>query len=567
MNQWREQFNELMSINKRIENKVVDNLLSIVSERMQDKKFYVAIVGEFKRGKSTFVNSLIGKDLLPTDILPTTAVIHILEYAKEEYIEVVRIDGTSEKKELTREYLNQLTAEHQEDTTTIKYVKIYMNHSLLETGLVLIDTPGVNDICQTRVEVTKNILPYADAVIFLLDAVAALTRSEAEFLTTQILGYKLDSLLFVLSKADRLDDEELEEALEGASERILEVIENESAQLIPYSSIEVMKQSSKGQINFSELMNYIEVLRISAEAKKDERQIAKLELAHELIKSDLITHRQLLELQGEQLQVLKDTITCKIQKMDIKFEMFLQSIEKVGRETLQKMFEISFEKFLERIEQDIRDNLCMDNNVSRYWEKGMPIYIERQVRQYTEQTSRSIYQFLKKLSLHINKEYKQHFNLDMRVNMQQIGVELPSFIADKKIGNDQSSEVLARMLPITTGMIIGSLFMPGIGTILGSAAGQFIGANLRESKEEELRNQLLEQLKFFLHSQLGCYKEEGERVIDKACDKLSNHLQQVHMQNVQQVKHYLDIGQQMQEHQVSQDEKKVIEDLIVQLNN
>lgn len=566
MNQWIEQFNELVTTNKQVQNRMAANLLNIVSQKMQDKKFYVAIVGEFKRGKSTFVNSLLGQDLLPTDILPTTAVIHILEYAKEECIEIVRIDGTSERKELAKVHLEQLTADYQKDTETIKYVKLYMNHPLLESGLVLIDTPGVNDICQTRVEVTKNILPYADAVIFLLDAVAALTRSEADFLTTQILGYKLDSLLFLLSKSDRLDDEEVEEALEGAKERILEVLENDNVKLLPYSSAEVIKQSSKGQMLLEQLMSYIQGLRVSAETKQDERQVAKLELARELIKEDLITKRQLLELEGGQLQVLRQSITLKMQQMDTKFQMFVQSIEKVGRETLQKMFEISFEKFLGKIEQDIRDNLCIESNVSRYWEKGMPIYVERQVRQYTEQTSQSIYQFLQKLSLHINKEYRQHFNLDMRVNMQQVGIELPSFIADKKIGNDQSSEVLSRMLPITAGMIVGSLFMPGIGSILGSAAGQFIGANMRDSKEEELRKELLDQLPFFLHSQLSCYKDEGARVIDEACDKLMNHLQQVHMENIQQVKHQLDMGQQIQERQTSQDEKTIIEELMMQLN-
>jgi hypothetical protein len=95
----------------------------------------------------------------------------------------------------------------------IHHVEITHPAPLLENQLTIVDTPGVNDINEQRAEITYGYLPRADAAIFLLDATQILTASERQFLEERILRSSRDRLLFVVAKADLLDDKELAEAL------------------------------------------------------------------------------------------------------------------------------------------------------------------------------------------------------------------------------------------------------------------------------------------------------------------------------------------------------------------
>ncbi len=91
---------------------------------------------------------------------------------------------------------------------------------LLAAQVELVDTPGVNDISQQKVEVTYGIVPRADLVLFLLDATQVLKHSELRFIEQRMLGGLGERLIFVISKIDRLDAEEAEEVIRYARERL-----------------------------------------------------------------------------------------------------------------------------------------------------------------------------------------------------------------------------------------------------------------------------------------------------------------------------------------------------------
>ena len=92
------------------------NASTKLQELVQDIKndFYVVVVlGEFKRGKSTFINALIGNDLLPTDVLPETATINALIYNETPELQVIMHDGTIEKGVPERSFLERFSAKNQ----------------------------------------------------------------------------------------------------------------------------------------------------------------------------------------------------------------------------------------------------------------------------------------------------------------------------------------------------------------------------------------------------------------------------------------------------------------------
>jgi GTPase SAR1 family protein len=163
----------------------------------------IVVVGEFNSGKSTLVNALCGTNLLPAGIIPTTATINIVEYSSTPGIVAIYTDGSRKSLPFSPEVLRQFTA-RSGDQREIREIRVSVPN--LVPGLVLIDTPGVNDINQTRSEIVYQMIPEADAVIFLMDIQQPLKRSEVDFLRDRILGMSIIKTIFVLNHIDRVSN-------------------------------------------------------------------------------------------------------------------------------------------------------------------------------------------------------------------------------------------------------------------------------------------------------------------------------------------------------------------------
>jgi tRNA U34 5-carboxymethylaminomethyl modifying GTPase MnmE/TrmE len=163
----------------------------------------IVVVGEFNSGKSTLVNALCGANLLPAGIIPTTATINIVEYSSTPGIVAIYTDESRTNLPFSPDVLQQFTA-RSGDQRDIREIRVSVPN--LPPSLVLIDTPGVNDINQTRSEIVYQMIPEADAVIFLMDIQQPLKRSEVDFLRNRILGTSIVKTMFVLNHVDRVSN-------------------------------------------------------------------------------------------------------------------------------------------------------------------------------------------------------------------------------------------------------------------------------------------------------------------------------------------------------------------------
>lgn len=174
--------------------------------KLESERFHLVVLGEFNHGKSTFVNALLGQDLLPTGITPTTASINHVVYAQNTTARVVLLSGESKYFEPSQLYdWVTVSGGH---ASEVAYVELGFPSELLANNVVLVDTPGVNDLNEQRAEVTYGYVPRADAVVFLLDAGQALKDSEREFLRSRVLDSARDRVIFVLGKMDLLSADE-----------------------------------------------------------------------------------------------------------------------------------------------------------------------------------------------------------------------------------------------------------------------------------------------------------------------------------------------------------------------
>ena len=174
--------------------------------KLEAERFHLVVLGEFNHGKSTFVNAMLGSDILPTGITPTTASINHVVWAQHPTARVMLLSGESKYLEPTQ--LKDWVTVAGGHASEVNYVELGYPSDLLQNNVVLVDTPGVNDLNEQRAEVTYGYVPRADAVVFLLDAGQALKDSEREFLRSRVLENARDRLVFVLGKMDMLSSDE-----------------------------------------------------------------------------------------------------------------------------------------------------------------------------------------------------------------------------------------------------------------------------------------------------------------------------------------------------------------------
>jgi GTP-binding protein EngB required for normal cell division len=174
--------------------------------KLESERFHLVVLGEFNHGKSTFVNALLGADILPVGITPTTASINHVVYSASPTARVVLTTG--ESRHLEAGQIKEWVTVAGGRASEVSYVEVGFPSELLQNNVVLVDTPGVNDLNEQRAEVTYGYVPRADAVVFLLDAGQALKDSETEFLRSRVFEAARDRLIFVLGKMDMLSADE-----------------------------------------------------------------------------------------------------------------------------------------------------------------------------------------------------------------------------------------------------------------------------------------------------------------------------------------------------------------------
>ena len=174
-------------------------------QRSEEHRFSVAVVGDFKRGKSTFINALLGTEVLPADILPTTATVNRVTWGIRPTAELHFHDGRPVQT-IPLDHLSEYVTKHTESSlaaaAAIREAVIQYPLRFCKNGVDIIDTPGLGDEA-TMTAVTMRVLPEVDAAIFVIMADSPFSSSEADFLE-QLLGEGVTRVLYVVSAMDRI---------------------------------------------------------------------------------------------------------------------------------------------------------------------------------------------------------------------------------------------------------------------------------------------------------------------------------------------------------------------------
>jgi hypothetical protein len=186
--------------------------LTALLDRLDAERLRVLVAGEAKRGKSTLVNALLGRDLLPSGVTPLTAVTTTVRYGDDERAEVRFLDGHEEKYPLAA--LPDLVTERGNpgNRRRIAGVTAYVTAPVLEGGVELVDTPGTGSVFEWDTQAAYEALESMDAAVFVLTADPPVSATERDLLG-RVTGLSVTTFA-VLNKADHLDEPGLAEAVE-----------------------------------------------------------------------------------------------------------------------------------------------------------------------------------------------------------------------------------------------------------------------------------------------------------------------------------------------------------------
>lgn len=217
---------------------VEDALRELLGALAADR-FNLVVVGQFKRGKSSLMNALIGRDLLPTGLLPLTSAITTLRYGSRERVTLQRTGWNIEQEIPLRELPGYVTEQgNPGNEKGLIEARVELPARFLRRGLFFVDTPGVGSASERAASVTYDFLPDAHAIIFVTSVEAPMSEVEMSLLSD--IRLYVQQLFIAVNKVDTLSDEP-----EEARAAVLDYIQRQASQALDGAQVPLYPVSAR----------------------------------------------------------------------------------------------------------------------------------------------------------------------------------------------------------------------------------------------------------------------------------------------------------------------------------
>jgi len=239
-------------VEKNLEDPILLERLSAIPAKLSDQRFSIGITGVMNAGKSTMLNALLGEEILGTSVVPETANLTVIKYAKEPKAVVnfwrasewERIEQSAETLESMQTFVQETqqhfgktlseyithegrseavsieklptytSAEHSDKRCNlVKSVDLYHDLEFVRGGVEIVDTPGLDDPVIQREEITKGYLLECDLMCHLMNVGQSATQKDVEFIIETLLYRNVAQLLIVITRIDMVSAEELSEVI------------------------------------------------------------------------------------------------------------------------------------------------------------------------------------------------------------------------------------------------------------------------------------------------------------------------------------------------------------------
>ncbi|PJC79863.1 hypothetical protein CO008_03790 [Candidatus Roizmanbacteria bacterium CG_4_8_14_3_um_filter_36_12] len=441
----------LSSLNVLRDNENLLRKFHLISNKVKNKDFQLVVLGQFKRGKTSLINALIGVNLLPTAVIPLTSVVTILKYGDKPFARVVFLDG--ETKELMVLKLEDYISEDKNPKNIKQVDKMIIEYpsSYLKDGVQIIDTPGVGSVYGHNTDVAYEFVPQADAGIFVVTTDPPISASELSFLSS-IKNY-LGKILFVQNKNDQVGVDERKQSLEFTKRIIEEKIGVKNLRFYSLSSKLALESKINNGISKHNENQFLQFEKALTDFLNKERsQVLVKSVSSKLL--SLIGEINLilqLEIKTSQTPLLilkekivafeKELVTIKQQKEDADFILQGQT-EKLVKEILIGDIEVLKEKELPKLlielEEFYKNNKSLSgkelaNKFDAFLEESIKRIFSRWRKEEEIKLQQSLKFILDRFSNETNKTIQKV--IDLSANLFNINIE--KFETETELAEEQ----------------------------------------------------------------------------------------------------------------------------------
>lgn len=385
--------------------------------------FKIALIAPFSAGKSTFINSLIGNDILSMEITAETSVITRVRYAEDMKIEIKFnderedeiIDCADNNEKLTDDYIKNIieqktTVKGENTEDLVKEVIIHYPIEMCKDNVEIVDTPGLFSRHEKHEQITNAILPNVNAVIFMIEPDNVGDEHFTKIIQNYVRNAKSSNLdkqgnhiFFVINKIDVFTDREIEKAKDELRFVLNDIIDR--PQIFEVSSYYAMK----GKMFFSEKIELIDLQldhKIMVPDPEDPRfSISGRQLTEESVKNVMgkskvkilekglgnYLEKKNFHLIEDLLKTIEEIITRSISK---------QLFEKESLENIYNIDSKNYNNKIDKLTQDIdnikyQDKFNLEAKINKKFKggsdrKGIKDDIQKEVRFGLEKTYMSI---------------------------------------------------------------------------------------------------------------------------------------------------------------------------------
>ena len=498
--------------------------LRSLQQRFSEQKLTILVAGEMKVGKSTFINSLLGADILATAHEVCTNVPTKIVYGEKEKITVHFVKNSSGEQKapesITREQIEEYSTEsaNKENRNQVDYIEIQINSSLLSEGLAFIDTPGLGAIDPLHAIATYRMATQVDIIFFLGDSRKPLTQSEIASLKDLIKVSGTKQVVHLLTCCDMKNTDEI---LLSNQKMLNEDFAEYNIPIIKVSSLMYRKYVRSGNrvqldgSGFQAVKAYIADINNDLKSLLNERfrtlaldtcSRGKSLLAEviEIVENPVARERKV-----EELRALVNRLT-EIEENQASWQQQLN-----GK---QSLFVSDLNQFIKNQQNVITDNINDNLEIDSYLEdkdalsKSITadlISFQDKLKNKISDGFVNLYDWLrnesglKKIqeeSIAIPEAVPASINIDSNVGKTKFGQKIQGLYRSTLIGGAVAYAAgtaggwAGGAVGVKVGAAIGSAIAPAIGTLIGAAIGGLVGlfsgiVIFKESKAERKRKQ------------------------------------------------------------------------------
>ncbi|KEZ48798.1 dynamin family protein [Metabacillus indicus] len=484
----------------------------------------IVVVGEFKNGKSTFINALLGENLLPVDVTPTTAALHVLMWGEDRKLHVVKRNGETETGTLDVSALQPFSAGSHSHEDDISYLKAEIPVNILKNRVVLIDTPGVNDLNEHRAEITHQFIPKADIIFFMFSATDPLKKTEQIFIKEHVMKYGSGKVVYLANFIDRLEEEELEETMTYLSRRLTSVTGDDSPVIIPISSLEGLDAKlrqdeelyeSSGMKEVDETIHAI-LASPGREEEKNLRYKARFEFELNVLQNRLDMEREIASKTADEAQEQLFAVQQWLNQAENRDSHLTSYIHEREGEILF-LIRKSLAYFETRLKEDAEDRIhyFQGGDLHTFVHSQLLIHIKSQVNRWLEEYGEYIHHLLHKLEAEVAAGLSRSFSKSVKIESYQASRFTYRQMNDLTVPEAGNANVKA-------GLMIGgaSAFALALGggfliPVIGMAGLPFLQKTLNDNKLQQLKPELKLQMDAYLSALVqDLYTYLSEKVVE-----------------------------------------------------